>query len=59
MNDKEFIKKYCVIAYPECDEGYLPRKETTVEARDKTEAWYKASRLFPEYHEIGIYEVKE
>ena len=51
------MAKYCVIAYA-YEDGYT-RKETTVEARDKTEAWYKASRLFPEYHEIGIYEVKE
>lgn len=50
------MPKFVIVAYPECDEGYLPRKETTIEARDKTEAWYKASRLFPEYHEIGIYE---
>ena len=50
------MAKYCIIAYPD-EDGYT-RTETTVEARDKTEAWYKASRLFPEYHEIGIYEVK-
>lgn len=50
------MAKYCIIAYAD-EDGYT-RKETTVEARDKTEAWYKASRLFPEYHEIGIYEVK-
>lgn len=53
------MAKYTVIAYPEYDEGYLLCKEAIVEAKDKTEAWYKASRLFPEYHEIGIYEVKD
>ena len=51
------MAKYCIIAY--ADEDSYTRKEITVEARDKTEAWYKASRLFPEYHEIWIYEVKE
>ena len=50
------MAKYGIIAYSD-EDGYF-RKETIIEAQDKTEAWYKASRLFPEYHEIGIYEVK-
>ena len=45
--------KYTVIAYTE---GGLPRKETTITARNKDEAWAKAWRLFPEYHEVGVLE---
>ena len=49
------MAKYCIIAYPD-DDGYT-RKETTIEARDKIEAQYKASRPFSEYHKIGIYKI--
>ena len=49
------MAKYCIIAY--ADEDSYTRKETTIEARDKIEAWYKAPRLFSEYHEIGIYKI--
>lgn len=45
--------KFTVIAYAE--DGF-PRKEMTITARDKDEAWSKAWRMFPEYHEVGVYE---
>ena len=45
--------KYTVIAYAE---GGLPRKEVTITARNKDEAWAKAWRMFAEYHEVGVYE---
>lgn len=48
--------KYTVIAYAE---GGLPRKEVTITARNKDEAWSKAWRMFPEYHEVGAYEVED
>lgn len=50
------MAKYEVVAYPE--DG-LPRKSVTIEAKNKEEAWAKAWRLFPEYHEIGVWEVAE
>lgn len=53
------MKKWTIVAYPECDEGYLPRKEKVIYARDHTEAERIAWREFPEYHEIGAYEVEE
>lgn len=36
--------KYTVVAYAE---GGLPRKEATITARNKDEAWSKAWRMFP------------
>lgn len=45
--------KYTVIAYAE---DRLPRKEATITARNKDEAWAKAWRLFAEYHEMGVFE---
>lgn len=51
------MKKYVIVAYPECDEGYLPRKEKTVIARDRDDALAIAWREFPEYHEVNAYEV--
>ena len=45
--------KYTVIAYAE---GGLPRKEATITAHNKDEAWDKAWRMFPEYHEVGVFE---
>ena len=50
------MKKYDIIAYAE--EG-LPRKETIITAKDHDEAMNKAWRLFPEYHEVGAYEIEE
>lgn len=44
---------YTVIAYAERG---LPRKEVKITANSKNEAWDKAWRMFPEYHEIGVWE---
>lgn len=48
------MAKYHVIAY--ADEDGYPRKEAIIEARNKDEAWNKAWRMFPEYHEVGVFE---
>ena len=48
------MAKYHVVAYPD-EDGYL-RKEAVIEARNKDEAQDKAWRLFPEYHEVGVFE---
>ena len=45
--------KFTVVAYAE---NGLPRKEVTIAARNKDEAWAKAWRMFPEYHEVGVFE---
>ena len=48
------MKKYVIVAYPE--DG-MPRREKVVSARTKDEAESMGWRLFPEYHEIGVYEI--
>lgn len=48
------MAKYTVIAYPD-EDGY-PRKTAVIEAANKEEAWAKAFKLFPEYHEVGVWE---
>lgn len=53
------MKKWIIVAYPEHDEGYLPRQEKEVYAETHAEAERKGFRLFPEYHEIGAYEIEE
>ena len=48
--------KYTVIAYAE---DRLPRKETTITACNRDEAWSKAWKMFPEYHEVGVFEEED
>ena len=49
------MKKYTIVAYPD-EDGY-PRKETTVFAENQEKAKALGWRLFPEYHEVGAFEV--
>ena len=49
------MARYTVIAYP--DDGY-PRKEAIITARNERQAWDKAWQMFPEYHEVGVFEMK-
>lgn len=54
------MPKFVIVAYPECEGNYyLPRKEKTIIAHDHAEAERIAWREFPEYHEIGAFEVEE
>ena len=53
------MPKFVIVAYPECDEGYLPRKEKVITARDRDAAIDRAWREFPEYHEVNAFEVNE
>lgn len=53
------MKKWQIVAYPECDEGCLPRKEAVVEASTHELAIWQGYNIFPEYHEIGAYEIEE
>lgn len=48
------MKKYTVVAYGD-EDGY-PRQSTTIEAANQEEAQSKAWRLFPEHHEVGVFE---
>ena len=52
------MKKWQIVAYAECDEGYLPRKEAVVYAETHREAETKGFRMFPEYHEVGAFEIE-
>ena len=49
--------KYKIVAYADSEYG-LPKREKTIEAKDWNEAMDKAYKEFPEYHEIGAYEVE-
>lgn len=51
------MKKYTVIAYPD-EDGY-PRRSGTIEAENHEQAQSIARRLFPEYHEVGVFEREE
>lgn len=48
--------KFTIIAYAE---NGLPRKEVTITASGKVQAWQKAWKMFPEYHEVGVFKEKE
>lgn len=50
------MKKFTVIAYSD-EDGY-PRRETTIKADNYEQAQDMAWRLFPEYHEVGVFEEK-
>jgi len=49
------MKKYTVVAYEDGDG--LPRKGATIKAESLQQAQTEAWRMFPEYHEIGVFEV--
>ena len=53
------MKKWQIVAYAECDEGHLPRKEAVIYADTHAEAEHKGWHMFPEYHEVGVYEMEE
>lgn len=53
------MKKWRIVAHAEYDEGYLPRREAVVYADTHREAEAKGFNLFPEYHEVGAYEMEE
>lgn len=50
------MKKYEIVAYP--DEEGNRRQEAEIEANNYQDAFNKAWRMFPEHHEIGVYEKK-
>ena len=52
------IKSWRIVAFPDPEEG-LQKKEIIIQAFGRYEAMDKGWRTFPEYHEIGVYEIKE
>lgn len=50
------MKKYSVTAYP--DEDGNKRQDAIIEANNQDEAYRKAWRMFPEHHEVGVWEVE-
>ena len=50
------MMRYHVVAYP--DEEGNKRQEAIIEANNQDDAYRKAWRLFPEHHEIGVFEMK-
>lgn len=50
------MKKYNVTAYP--DEDGNKRQEAIIEAENYTQAQAKAWRMFPEWHEVGVFEME-
>lgn len=53
------MTKWKIVAYPDEENYSMGRKEKIIEAIDKTQAQRIAWQTFPEYHEVGVYEVKE
>ncbi len=54
------MKKWIIVAYTVVDGNHhLPRQEAEIYAETHAEAESKAWRMFPEYHEVGAYEVTE
>ena len=53
------MSKWKIVAYPDEENFPIGKKEKIVEAISRREAMQIAWRDFPEYHEIGVYAVKE
>ena len=53
------MKKWQIVVYAESDEGDLIRTEAIVYAETCKTAVIKGFRMFPEYHEITVYEMEE
>ena len=50
------MTKWYIVAYPEYEGGStLPKKQAIIEAETRDEAENMAWRMFPEYHEVGVY----
>ena len=50
------MKKYTIVAYADPEYG-LKKQETVVMVENHDAAMNKAWRMFPEYHEVGVYEI--
>ena len=52
------MSKWTIVAYPDEENYSAGKKSKIIEAKDWDEAIDKARREFPEYHEVGAYEVR-
>ena len=52
------MKKYSVKAYADWDRR-LKERTKIIEANDEEEAWIIAWKTFPEYKQLGVWELKE
>ena len=50
------MKKYLIKAYGDF-ERRLKQQEKVITAKDEEEAWITAWKTFPEYKELGVWEV--
>lgn len=53
------MAKWKIVAYPDEENRSVGKKEIVIEANGRYEAMDIGYKLFPEYHELGAYEVKE
>lgn len=53
------MAKWKIVAYPDEENRSAGKKEIVIEANGRYEAMDIGYKLFPEYHELGAYEVKE
>lgn len=52
------MKKYKIKAYGDY-ERRLKQQERIITAEDEEQAWITAWKTFPEYKELGVWELKE
>jgi hypothetical protein len=52
------MAKFEIIAYADWEYG-LKKKTKIITAKDEEEAWTIAWKTFPEYHELGVYQMPE
>lgn len=53
------MAKWKIVAYPDEEDSSMGRKEKIIEANGRYEAMDIGYKLFPEYHELGAYEIKD
>ncbi len=53
------MAKWKIVAYPDEENPTMGKQEKIIEAIGRYEAMNIAYKLFPEYHELGAYEIKE
>lgn len=51
------MKKYNIVAY--ADEEGNKRQEAFIEATDYNQAQIKAWNMFPQHHEVGVFEMED
>lgn len=52
------MPKFEIIAYADWECG-LKKQTKVITAKDEEEAWITAWKTFPEYHELGVWQMPE